>query len=338
MVSFIVPVYNGTKYLRDCVESIVSNCNCDYEIVIVDDGSTDDTSQLSAQITSENKNVKYFRKENGGVSEARNYGIKVACGEWISFVDVDDCFAGKIEETISEDADVVVFSKNFPEKAIFTASDDNFEFLVACVLKQSSCKEYNSCYFNAVWSKLYRTSFIKENNIRFDSKLINGEDSVFNIQCYRYARKVICIPVSIYKWRETKGSATKRYQPGIEETDNSFLQYLQGIICNFKDTEKWNCIYETLALNGLWIVLFQKIAHFRNKSGLQEKKEAYRKLTQKSVYSKAIRQLNSKLTDCPLKRKLILNMMNTPLYPIALMLLRRQTKAQGELIEYLTDI
>jgi len=89
-VSVIIPCFNGARYLREAVESVLSQTFSDLECIIVDDGSTDDTSQVSKALMKRDTRVKYFYKENGGVATARNFGIKHAKGEWIQLLDSDD--------------------------------------------------------------------------------------------------------------------------------------------------------------------------------------------------------------------------------------------------------
>lgn len=90
MISVIVPVYNAEKYLQDCVSSILSQTYKEYELLLIDDGSTDSTAVISKKLCLMDKRVKYYYKNNGGPSEARNFGVKNSKGEYITFVDADD--------------------------------------------------------------------------------------------------------------------------------------------------------------------------------------------------------------------------------------------------------
>ena len=92
-ISVIVPVYNTEKYIEKCLQSILSQTMNDIEIIVVNDGSTDNSENVIKQIEKNNNTkiqIKYFKKENGGLSDARNYGVKKATGKYISFIDSDD--------------------------------------------------------------------------------------------------------------------------------------------------------------------------------------------------------------------------------------------------------
>ena len=89
-VSIIVPVYNVEKYLKRCIDSLINQTLKDIEIIVVDDGSTDNSGQIIKKYQEKNSNIKYCKKENGGLSDARNYGMKYAQSEYIAFLDSDD--------------------------------------------------------------------------------------------------------------------------------------------------------------------------------------------------------------------------------------------------------
>ena len=116
--SFIIPVYNGKKYLKECIDSILKSDYKDFEIIAVDDGSKDGSGDMLDGYSGEYANVKVFHKENGGVSSARNFGMEKAEGEYLIFVDCDDTLCenalNKIDEKLkNSDADFVVFGMSF---------------------------------------------------------------------------------------------------------------------------------------------------------------------------------------------------------------------------------
>ena len=111
-VSVIVPVYNVDKYIRRCIASLVKQTLQGIEIIIVDDGSTDNSETIIKEYMKYNEQIKYFRKENGGLSDARNYGLKFASGEYVAFLDSDDYVEADMYEkmykkALKEDSDMV---------------------------------------------------------------------------------------------------------------------------------------------------------------------------------------------------------------------------------------
>ena len=111
-VSIIVPVYNVEKYLKRCINSLINQTLQDIEIIVVDDGSTDNSGQIIKEYQEKNSNIKYYKKENGGLSDARNYGMKYAPSEYIAFLDSDDfvdktMYEKMYNKAIEENADYV---------------------------------------------------------------------------------------------------------------------------------------------------------------------------------------------------------------------------------------
>ena len=115
MVSVIVPIYNSEKYLKRCVDSILSQTFSDFELLLVDDGSTDGSGSICDEYSVKDSRVRVFHKENGGVSSARNLGLDNARGEWITFVDSDDYLEESFlaELSVFEDVDWVVSVVSF---------------------------------------------------------------------------------------------------------------------------------------------------------------------------------------------------------------------------------
>ncbi|MBQ8827972.1 MAG: glycosyltransferase [Clostridia bacterium] len=97
-VSIIIPVYNCEKHLTECIESILSQTLHEFELILVDDGSKDKSSEICDMYSNQDKRIKVFHKENGGVSSARNYGLKFASGEYFAFVDSDDTIVNTMYE------------------------------------------------------------------------------------------------------------------------------------------------------------------------------------------------------------------------------------------------
>ena len=339
MVSFIIPVYNGSAYVEKSVYSIINTCKWDYEIIIIDDGSTDDTKNIVSKITKINNNVKYYYENNSGVSCSRNLGIEVAKGDWICFVDADDIFDGsKCNANLDSSMDMVIYSKSFPSEAVYNPQQkkDRF-FLISCILKQAECSVYNQCYLNSVWSKLYNKRMLVKNNIKFNPNLINGEDCLFNINCYKFAQTVRCIPISVYNYRISFNSATKRYSPKIAKSDIAFLSYLRKAINEFSngDENRWNHLYCQTAINGLWITLFSGICHYKNNVSLKKCKEMILEQAKDPVYKEAIKALSRKTTLISLPQKIVLKSIFTPFCYLSILALRiktRKRKAKQDLL------
>jgi len=100
LISIIVPVYNSSVFLHECLQSIISQTYTNLEILLVDDGSTDDSLEICKSYAEQDSRIKVFHKENGGVSSTRNFGLRVATGEYIGFVDSDDFISSEMFENL----------------------------------------------------------------------------------------------------------------------------------------------------------------------------------------------------------------------------------------------
>lgn len=176
--SIIVPVYNTEKYLDKCVHSILKQTYPDFELILVDDGSTDQCPQMCDTYQKKDSRVKVLHKKNGGVSSARNLGISVAEGTYIWFIDSDDyiepfSLQQLYEAQQDKDADMYIFNcRN--ERGLFSGTFD--EFL---------CKYYFTYIVGfGPWNKLYKRKIIIDNGIRFDQEETVGEDLLFNMDYY----------------------------------------------------------------------------------------------------------------------------------------------------------
>lgn len=110
MVSCIIPVYNTEKYLRRCIESVLAQTFVDWEMLLIDDGSTDASGSICDEYAAKDERIRVFHKENGGISSARNLGLNYAQGEWIFFVDSDDSLPKTSLESLlarSSDANII---------------------------------------------------------------------------------------------------------------------------------------------------------------------------------------------------------------------------------------
>lgn len=194
-ISVIVPVYNVEKYLRKCVDSILSQTFTDFELLLIDDGSKDHSGEICDEYALQDDRVKVFHKENGGVSSARNLGIDVAKGEWITFVDADDW----------------VSEKYFPENMLMCNTD--------LILNQLAKKEYSDAVGNTEvvaskflanilneqislgpWAKFFRRAIINECGLRYYEDIKFAEDAIFNLQYFKYVRNLSVYIKGIYHY------------------------------------------------------------------------------------------------------------------------------------------
>ena len=207
--SIIIPLYNAERYIGQCLDSIAEQSYPDFEVIIVDDGSTDNGALIAKMMTERDPRFVYYYKENGGVSSARNLGIDKAKGEWISFVDADDYINPDYLQTFVDTnpkADITFFGEtSFYPNAKNTEKVPETGYY-ACRKDVEKAIYYLSCgplgdVFGWTWDKFLRGSIIREHNVRFADNISFREDEVFAFEYCRYVTSLRIIGKKLYNYR-----------------------------------------------------------------------------------------------------------------------------------------
>jgi len=185
MISIIIPVYNVELYLHKCVDSVLAQTYDNFEVLLIDDGSTDSSGEICDKYATRDHRVRVFHKPNGGVSSARNIGLKNAKGEWVTFIDSDDyVFPDWLENYNIDNSDGAQLIQQGAEadRAEFIYHDrpssrcgfDYYGSPVDYILNL-----FDSRMTGYSWIKAYKTDIIKENNLHFDERIRLNEDEIF---------------------------------------------------------------------------------------------------------------------------------------------------------------
>lgn len=240
LISIVVPVYNSGKYLQTCVDSILAQTYTNFELILVDDGSSDESGSICDSYAQADDRIKVFHQKNSGVSIARNVGIKNSRGEWISFIDSDDYIESSYFEHLlcycSNDWIIGGYKTKTYCIEPSTASYSNNNFI------EFWNTHFHRLYSTVPWGKLYKREIIENNNLNFDSSIRLGEDLVFNLSYIRYCRsiQVISDPQYVYT---TSSIASERYDLSESELIyivkkikllTSVLNQTKGIKCSSK--------------------------------------------------------------------------------------------------------
>lgn len=209
LISVIVPSYNAGTYLTQCLDNLICQTYKNIEIIVIDDGSTDDT----AQIVNNYSTIKYVYKNNEGISSARNRGIDEASGEFIHFMDADDLvtldfYEKMIESILNTGSDIACcgfFFERFPSKTQII----NYNVVYSNV--NDKIRGTNVCNFGACWRYVFKLSFLRKNNLKFELGRL-AEDRIFSLQAVFLSNKVVMVPevVYIYKNRPNALTTTRR--------------------------------------------------------------------------------------------------------------------------------
>lgn len=208
-VSVIVPVYNVEKYIDRCIKSLINQSFKDYEIVIVNDGSRDNSQKIIDKYVKKypEKIVSYI-KENGGVSSARNYGINNARGKYLTFVDSDDYvskdYLKLLYDKITENDNDMVFSDVYKKK------NDVTEVMMGLRSENIDIHKNALISLPATWNKMYKKSLFTNNNIIYPEEIRLGEDLATITKLILHAKNIGYVNTPIYYYIIREGSATNQ--------------------------------------------------------------------------------------------------------------------------------
>ena len=229
MISIIMPVYNTGVIIHDTIKSILNQTYTDFELLLIDDGSTDGTGIICDEYASKDSRVKVFHKTNGGICEARNYGLSKVASKYLTFCDHDDLYSEKLlEEAIKfaekNECEVVKFGYkvcNGDTQSKYKCFNYRSEDIVlqGKELTNSYLKLVNAHLLSTVWNSIYLTDFIKKNNLLFDTRFKHGgEDINFNNKWYPLAHNIGIINSVLYEHyvRSSLSTSSKFYDDILE--------------------------------------------------------------------------------------------------------------------------
>ncbi|MDD2376019.1 MAG: glycosyltransferase family 2 protein [Clostridia bacterium] len=247
LVTIIVPCYNVEKYIQQCIDSILNQIYGNIQLILIDDGSTDNTNEVIQKSIANSKNTIYIKNKNSGVSNARNIGIKNATGEYIMFVDSDDYISKNMIKNMYRlitkyNSDLVKcnISKEYIEGNLVKFETpiysrvkylDNKNFSKTIYKKILSTETMNSACFS-----LFKTNIIKENNLLFREDVYNGEDAMFFMNYIDLCKNIVYTPASYYHYviRNNGLTGTGISMEKLWDSKLKFIQELKN------KEEKWN--------------------------------------------------------------------------------------------------
>lgn len=203
-VSIIIPVYNAEEYLDECLTGVLKNEGCDFEVIVVDDGSTDKSQQILKHYAKQDSRLKLITKKNTGASDTRNIGIEQAQGTYICFVDADDLVMPNMIETLLNeigDADVCVGRKiRWNQIKEFSRTDSWESFRGTKEELKKDLRPYRRSMRGAT-GRLYKKEIIQKYKIRFLEKYNYAEDMHFNYEYFTHVKKVCFADPVVYTYR-----------------------------------------------------------------------------------------------------------------------------------------
>lgn len=242
-----MPVYNSQEYVNNAINSVLKQTYGNFELIIVDDGSSDKSFEVCKEAENKDSRIRLFRKDNGGVCSARNYGMKLAKGNYITFIDNDDdydenflqSFVAQLSENETDIVkcgrkNVTVDSNGKELKSKSFAWKENKVFNKEELLENYLPLKATGI-LSSVWNGLYRKEFLEKNNITFNEDFRHGnEDVFFNIMCFQKGASVGIISDVLYNHyyrinHSTSMSFKEKQILDMAETFNEEYKYLEGI-------------------------------------------------------------------------------------------------------------
>lgn len=225
-ISVIVPVYKAEKYLHRCVDSILSQTFTDFELLLINDGSPDNSGAICDEYAQKDSRVRVFHKENGGVSSARNLGLRKANGEYITFVDSDDHIEQgylDIKEDITEDLLIQNYIVSKDERRLFSFEKRTVN---ECNIQNYINKNIDADILRLILSKFFKLSIIKDNQIYFQEGVKIGEDTIFILDYLYYTKSVRYMASASYIYEDPENRVDK-YRLNAEKALATFHLFIE---------------------------------------------------------------------------------------------------------------
>lgn len=291
--SVVIPIYNAEKYLLKTLNSVMEQDFQNFEVLLVDDGSSDSSANICLSFSNKDERFHFYHKSNGGVCSARNYGIEKASGEYILFIDSDDIveptmLSDCLKEIEKTGVDILLFGMQFDiEKhgQIVKSYQKRSKPVVFEIkdLEKYYRKLYENNYVTSMCNRITKTKLIRDNNLRFNEKITNYEDMAFSLECLQYAGKIESIEKCFYHYiLHDELGMSRKYKPGLSktlpETVGLLIKNLDALPLS-ESTKKW-------AHKDVQRILWIGVANIcRKKATISEKSRAVKNLCSQSWVS-----------------------------------------------------
>lgn len=220
LISVVIPIYNSEQYLEECLDSLLNQTFDDFEVILVNDGSTDHSGKICDVFAQKDSRIKVIHKQNGGVSSARNAGIKKAEGKYVTFVDADD----QVKPTFLQDFNAQKIEGDFFVQGYINWNSEAEYQVVKIIDKDASYTELSGIIeklevdnfvLEVPWGKLFRKEIIAQYNLVFNENLSNSEDHLFVIEYMQYINSIIVCSAANYCYRKfnNESSLSQRFIP-----------------------------------------------------------------------------------------------------------------------------
>lgn len=310
-VSVVVPIYKCENYIGKCIESIIAQSYSNIEIILVLDGVFDRSDEICRKYAENDKRIRIIEKDNEGVSIARNVGIENSSGCWIAFVDSDDWldyrYIEKLVESASTGTDIVIcdyyaeYASQSLQEKFFNSGDcifnqkDKETIITNCMLPMGIGNTGGCTNVGVPWGKLYRTGFIKDNELIFKPGLNRMQDMVFNLYAFSKAGKIVYKSIPLYHYLKNKTSSTIAFRPDFSKTVIAINEAVEEFI----SVSGLSFMHRILSAKNILLIMeivkLQYVMDFGKSK--KEKIHSIRLLLREELFQKSIKNYDAKLLN-----------------------------------------
>ncbi len=252
LVSIIIPVYNAESTIIRCIDSIAKQTYTNIEIIVINDGSNDNTLDLLYEYKKRKDKIKIVNINNSGVSVARNTGLKIAKGKYIIFVDSDDCIKDNMVEKLVEMREkyntFIICNYCILKKTKKYATDSkeyNIDYGISFQSDEDFCKLFIEMdILKAPWGKIYDADIIRKNNLIFETDISLGEDLIFNLNYLKFIERIIYLKDKLYCYYVgNSNSLSKKYYDNMIDIQKKIVERIIQHIAQIKNCKQIDEVY-----------------------------------------------------------------------------------------------
>ncbi len=310
-ISVIVPIYNTEKYLSKCIESLINQDHDNLEIILVNDGSKDNSQKICEEYAEKDSRIVLINKENGGLSSARNHGLKLATGDYVAFVDSDDwieldMYSSMLKHIIETNAELCfcAYFKDNVNNSIVCGLSENKETLDFHSIRENVIPRMIAPYnlgskeriLPMVWRVLYNRKFLESNNLYFSTDMPYAEDDIFIIDALFNCSNISLLNKPFYHYVFREGSAVNKYRPKYRKEKNLYFNNLIEILKTYSSVDSDFVIKYKRNLNNQFICINEgdiiNECHTDNKKKISDKLKYIKNICDDEKLQHLLKNLN----------------------------------------------
>lgn len=318
LISFIVPVYNAERTLEDCIRSVTRQSFGDIEIILVNNCSTDASLQKCNELAKVDGRIRVVDVAEKGVSAARNSGIELATGEYVTFVDADDWIDSDVCEIFARlnakhDYDLFCISAQyhngcntvktflFKDNVDLLSESQKEELQIKIFAPKAPCFEYkvNTRFAGSVWSKFYKREILQKNNLRFATGTIISEDCLFNTLALDHFCRIGYTKDCFYHYIQQSNSAQNRYRPESAKYFSFIIRKIQLWLLKTSKGQIFIDAANCLFVHYLFGILKEDLFHKDNPYLYAEKKRSLESILSMAEFREPLESFNRKFFSLP---------------------------------------